>query len=394
MKKLRLLNKLFNKRKDNDAVDSKTNDSVDPTVKKEVYYDSQWSLIWKKLKRHKLARFSLFLLVVFYIGIIFADFIAPQGLQEYKSDYANAPPMNIHFFDTEGNFHLRPFVYGIESTRHPDTFRKIFVEDRTVMYPIQFFVEGREYKFLGLFPTDKHLFGVEEPGKYFALGTDGMGRDLFSRIVVGSRVSLSIPLAGVAISLIIGLILGGISGYFGGWIDAIIQRVIEIFRSFPTLPLWMALSAAIPAGIDVVMMYLYIVIIISFIEWTDLARVVRGQFMSLKNEEYVLAARIAGVSTPKIISKHLVPGIVSYLIVSITLAIPGMILAETAMSFLGLGIRSPATSWGVLLQEAQQIDNVALYPWKLIPLLFVVFAVLCFNFFGDGLRDAADPYKS
>ncbi|MBM7571870.1 ABC transporter permease [Aquibacillus albus] len=388
MKRLPLSKKLFSKNNTDNEVGSKI-----PTDNTEDYYASQWSLIWKKLKKHKLARFSLAFLIIFYLGVIFADFIAPQGLQEYQSDYSNTPPMQIHFFDTEGNFHLRPFVYGIESTRHPETYRKVFVEDRDVMYPIQFFTEGKEYKLLGLIPTNIHLFGVEEPGEIFILGTDGMGRDLFSRLVIGSRVSLSIPLVGVAISLVIGLILGGISGYFGGWIDAIIQRIIELFRSFPTLPLWMALSAAIPAGIDVVMMYLYIVIIISFIEWTGLARVVRGQFMSLKNEEYVLAARIAGVSTPKIISKHLVPGIISYLVVAVTLAIPGMILAETAMSFLGLGIRSPATSWGVLLQEAQQIDNVALYPWKLIPLFFVIFSVLCFNFFGDGLRDAADPYK-
>lgn len=368
--------------------------SLDFTMEAEDYYASQWSLMWKKLKRHRLAQISMSLLAIFYIVVIFAGFIAPQGLQEYDSEYANAPPMKIHFFDSEGKFHFRPFVYGLERTRDPETFRNIFVEDEEVKYPIQFFTAGVEHKFLGLFPTDKHLFGLEDSSKIFVLGTDGMGRDLFSRIVLGSRVSLSIPLVGVFISLIIGLILGGISGYFGGWVDNIIQRIIEIFLSFPTLPLWMALSASIPAGIDVVMMYLAIVVIISFIEWTGLARVVRGQFMSLKNEEYVLAARIAGVSNAKIIRKHLMPGVVSYLIVQTTLAIPGMILAETSMSFLGLGIRSPATSWGVLLQEAQEISNVALYPWKLIPLFFVVLAVLCFNFFGDGLRDAADPYKS
>ncbi|GAB2552954.1 ABC transporter permease [Gracilibacillus alcaliphilus] len=360
---------------------------------KEEYYSSQWKLIWKKLKKHKLARVSLVILGLFYFGAIFAGFIAPQGTQEYDGEYMNAPPMSINFWDEEGNFHFRPFVYGLASERDPDTYRKYFVEDTNVKYPIRFFVEGTEYKLFGLLPTNIHLFGVDEPGQIFIMGTDGMGRDLFSRVVLGSQVSLSVPLVGVSISLILGLIIGGISGYFGKWIDVIIQRIIEIFRSFPTLPLWMALSASIPPDIPVVQMYIYIVVIIAFIEWTGLARVVRGQFMSLKNEEYVLAAKIAGVKNAKIIVKHLLPGIFSYLIVAITLAIPAMILAETAMSFLGLGIRSPATSWGVLLQEAQQIDNVALYPWKLIPLFFVVISVLCFNFFGDGLRDAADPYK-
>ena len=216
---------------------------------------------------------------------------------------------------------------------------------------------------------------------------------MFSRILLGSQVSLSIPLVGVGISFILGLIIGGVSGYFGGWLDSVIQRIIEIIRSFPTLPLWMALSAAIPPRIPVVRMYFYIVIIFAFIGWTGLARVVRGKFISLKNEDYVVAAKIAGVSDAKIIAKHLVPGFISYLVVATTLAIPGMILAETAMSFLGLGIRSPATSWGVLLQEAQQIENVALYPWKFIPLGTVIITVLTFNFLGDGLRDAADPYK-
>ncbi|WP_078060191.1 MULTISPECIES: ABC transporter permease [Gracilibacillus] len=391
MRKSNFFNKLrkrINQHKNNEA-----HEFVVEKKKNKEYYSSQWNLIWKKLRKHKLARISLLLLALFYVGAIFAGFLAPQGTQQYDSDYSNAPPMSIHFFDEEGNFHLRPFVYGLTSERDPETLRKNFIQDKSTKYPIHFFVEGPEYKLFGLIKSDIHLFGVEEPGQIFILGTDGMGRDLFSRLILGSQVSLSIPLVGVAISLILGFIIGGISGYFGKWVDVIIQRVIEIFRSFPTLPLWMALSAAIPPDIPVVQMYLYIVIIIAFIEWTGLARVVRGQFMSLKNEEYVLAAKIAGVKNSKIIIKHLLPGIFSYLIVAITLAIPAMILAETAMSFLGLGIRSPATSWGVLLQEAQEINNVALYPWKLIPLFFVILSVLCFNFFGDGLRDAADPYK-
>jgi peptide/nickel transport system permease protein len=301
--------------------------------------------------------------------------------------------MTLRWIDAEGKFHLRPFVYKLKSGRDPVTLRKMYVDDTQVKYPIKLFVEGESYKFLGLIPTNKHLFGVDNPGKVFLLGTDGMGRDLFSRIVLGSRISLSIPLVGVTISFVLGIAIGGISGYFGGIFDSLIQRLIEIIRSFPTLPLWMALSAAIPPRIPVVQMYFYITIILAFIDWTGLARVVRSKFISLKNEDYVMAAKISGVRDMKIIRVHLVPGFISYLVVAATLAIPSMILGETAMSFLGLGIRSPATSWGVLLQEAQQIENVALYPWKLIPLGTVILTVLTYNFVGDGLRDAADPYK-
>ncbi|WP_036711184.1 ABC transporter permease [Paenibacillus pinihumi] len=366
---------------------------ISPAKTKDANYSSQWRLIYLKFKKHKLARISLVILAVLYTVALFAQFIAPYGLQSYDSKYVNAPPMGLHFIDADGKFHFKPFVYGLKSERDPETMRKMFVADTENRYPIQFFVRGEEYKFLGLIPTSLHLLGVEEPGRIFLLGTDGMGRDMFSRIVLGSQVSLSIPLVGVGISFVIGLFLGGISGYFGGWMDSVIQRIIEIIRSFPTLPLWMALSAAIPPRIPVVTMYLYIVIIFAFIGWTDLARVVRGKFISLKNEDYVVAAKIAGVSDGKIIVKHLLPGFISYLVVATTLAIPGMILAETAMSFLGLGIRSPATSWGVLLQEAQKIENVALYPWKLFPLGIVILTVLTYNFLGDGLRDAADPYK-
>ncbi|WP_082927254.1 ABC transporter permease [Paenibacillus oryzisoli] len=359
----------------------------------DVYYSSQWRLIYRRLKKHKLARVSLIILAAFYLVALFAQFIAPYSLESYDSKYVNAPPTKLSFKDAEGNFHFRPFVNELKSGRDPVTLRKIFVQDENVRHPLRFFVKGESYKFLGLIPTSTHLFGVDEPGRIFLFGTDGMGRDLLSRVALGSQISLSIPLIGVGISFVLGLFIGGISGYFGGWIDSVIQRFIEIIRSFPTLPLWMALSAAIPARVPVVTMYLYIVIIFAFIGWTDLARVARGKFISLKNEEYVLAAKIAGVSDAKIIIKHLLPGFISYLVVATTLAIPGMILGETAMSFLGLGIRSPATSWGVLLQEAQQIENIALYPWKLIPLGFVIVTVLTFNFLGDGLRDAADPYK-
>ncbi|RED60340.1 ABC transporter permease [Cohnella lupini] len=371
----------------------KTTAAAKPLASADTNYSSQWRLMYLRFKKHKLARISLIILGLLYAVALFAQFIAPYDLQSYDSKYVNAPPMALRFVDADGKFHIKPFVYELKSTRDPETMRKMFVANKEKRYSLQMFVKGERYKFLGLIPTSTHMFGVEQPGRLFLLGTDGMGRDLFSRIVLGSQISLSIPLVGVGISFVIGLIIGGISGYFGGWIDSLIQRIIEIIRSFPTLPLWMALSAAIPPRIPVVTMYLYIVIIFSLIGWTDLARVVRGKFISLKNEDYVVAAKIAGVGNTKIIVKHLVPGFLSYLVVATTLAIPGMILGETAMSFLGLGIRSPATSWGVLLQEAQMIENVALYPWKLFPLGIVILTVLTYNFLGDGLRDAADPYK-
>ncbi|TCM99670.1 peptide/nickel transport system permease protein [Paenibacillus sp. BK033] len=367
--------------------------ATEPAIDKDLNYSSQWRLMYVRFKKHKLARVSLVILAFLYAGALFAQFLAPYGLENYDSKYVNAAPMKLRFVDAEGKFHIRPFVYGLKSGRDPETMRKTFTADTEKKYRLQFFVKGEKYKFLGLIPSSTHLIGVKEPGRLFLLGTDSLGRDLFSRILLGSQVSLSIPLVGVGISFVLGLIIGGASGYFGGWVDAVIQRVIEIIRSFPTLPLWMALSAAIPPRIPVVRMYFYIVIIFAFIEWTGLARVVRGKFISLKNEDYVVAAKIAGVSDSKIMVKHLLPGFISYLVVATTLAIPGMILAETAMSFLGLGIRSPATSWGVLLQEAQKIDNIALYPWKIIPLGTVILTVLTFNFLGDGLRDAADPYK-
>ena len=361
--------------------------------KEESYYlASQWQLMGRKLAKHKLARFSLVILGLLYFVALFGDFFAPSNLTAYDGASKDMPPTAIHWYTEDGQF-IGPFVYGTTMERDPKTYKKVFVENKDEIYRVQFFTHGVSYKWLGLIESDLHLFGVEEGGKIFLFGTDSMGRDLFSRIILGSQVSLTIPFAGTFLSFILGLLLGSVSGYFGGWVDNVIQRVIEVLNSLPSLPLWMALSAAIPAGIPPVQMYLLITVILSFIGWTGLARVVRGKFMSLKNEDYVLAARLAGVSDMKIIFKHLVPGFMSYLIVSLTLGIPGMIIGETSMSFLGLGIQSPATSWGVLLKDAQQIQNIANYPWRLIPLIFVVITVLAFNFLGDGLRDAADPYK-
>ncbi len=359
----------------------------------DYYSASQWKLILLRLSKHRLAQVSFVVLGILYLQALFAQFIAPQGLTTYNSVYVNCPPSRIRFIDAEGRFHLRPFVHALESSRDPETLRKTFVEDRSVRYPLRLFHHGEPYRLWGFIETDLHLFGVDEPGAFFLFGTDSLGRDLFSRIVHGSLFSLTIPFAGVLISFLLGIVIGGISGYFGGIIDTIIQRLIEIIRSFPTLPLWMALSAAIPPNIPLVRMYFYITIILSVIGWTGLARVVRSRFLSLRTEDFVMAARVAGAGTMRTLFVHMIPNFMSYLIVHMTLAVPEMIIGETAMSFLGLGIRSPATSWGVLLQEAQRIQNVALYPWRLIPLVYVVVTVLAFNFLGDGLRDAADPYK-
>lgn len=355
------------------------------------YAAGQWRLMWTKLRSHRLAQISMVVLGLLYLGAIFAPFLAPYNLGSYDAAYIDAPPTRIRFFH-EGQW-VGPYVYGLEHSRDPETLRSILTADTDRIHRLQFFVEGSEWSFFGLFSSTIHLFGVDGGGRIFLFGTDGMGRDLFSRILLGSQVSLSIPLVGVAISFILGIVVGSIAGYFGGTIDFVIQRIIEIMRSFPTLPLWMALAAAIPSRVPVVTMFLYITIIMAFIEWTTLARVVRSKFVSLKQEDYVMAARVAGVRPMKIIGVHLVPGFMSYLIVAMTLAIPGMILGETALSFLGLGIQAPATSWGVLLQEAQNVASVSIYPHKLIPLIFVILTVLAFNFLGDGLRDAADPYK-
>lgn len=356
-----------------------------------IYVASQWKLMWWRFRRNKLAIAGGIVLIIFYIIAAFCEFFAPNDPYKYDVRYVLAPPQRIHFVD-EAGFHLRPFVYAYKMDIDPNTLRRIYTEDKSKKYPIRFFVKGYEYKLLGLFKTNIHLFGVEGDGHIFLFGTDSLGRDVFSRVIYGTRISTTVGLVGIFLSFLFGIIIGGISGYFGGPFDIIIQRIIEILRSIPTLPLWMALSAAVPANWSPVKVYFSISIILSFIGWTGLAREVRSKFLSLREEDFVTAAKLAGASERRIIFRHLLPSFLSHIIASLTLSIPGMIIGETSLSFLGLGIRPPAISWGVLIQDAQNFRTVALAPWLLLPVIFVILVVLSFNFVGDGLRDAADPY--
>lgn len=361
------------------------------STEEKLYVASQWQLMWRKLIKHRLAIFGGAILIIFYIIAVFCEFFSSYAPYQRHSGYIYCPPQRIHFFDEQG-FHLRPFVYGFERTRDSETFRRIYKKDKTIRYPIVFLVHGDEYKLWNLFPMDIHFFGVKKE-EIFLFGTDNLGRDLFSRNIYAARISLSIGLVGVALSFVLGCILGGLSGYYGGTTDMIVQRGVEFLISIPTIPLWMGLSAALPAQWSPIKVYFGITIILSIVGWCGLARVVRGKLLELREEDFVMAAKIAGTSDRGIIVRHLLPSFLSYLIVSMTLAIPHMILGETALSFLGLGLRPPVVSWGVLLKNAQNFRTVALHPWLLIPGLFVIIVVLSFNFLGDGLRDAADPYK-
>ena len=358
-----------------------------------LFVASQWQLIRWKFFRHRLAMGALAVLIVLYFFAIFAEFTSPYDPRGHDIRYMYCPPMRIHFFDETGAFHLRPFVYKVKTKLNMITLRKTYTEDKKEKYPLYFFVRGDPYRFWGLFEGNIHLFGTRK-GKAFLLGTDKMGRDMLSRTITGGRISLSIGLVGIAFSFALGIIIGGISGYYGGKTDIIIQRVIESIRSIPTLPLWMGLSAALPPYWSVVKVYFGIVIILSLVGWTGLARVVRGKFMSVREEDFVMAARLHGASEARIIFKHLLPSFYSYIIASLTLSVPGMILGETSLSFIGLGLQPPAISWGVLLKESQAIRVLANSPWLLIPGIFVIIAILAFNFVGDGLRDAADPYAT
>lgn len=360
----------------------------------QVMVASQWKLIWWKFRRHKLAMISGVIVLAIYLVALFAEFFEVFPPDQYAARYTYAPPQTIHLIDTsDGTPRIAPYVNGYKVSIDTFSLRRTFVVDPEQKIPIRFFAKGFEYKIFGLIPADRHLIGPVNPeDPLYVLGADALGRDLLSRVVAGARVSMSIGLLGVAISLILGIILGGISGYYGGAIDNIIQRIIEFLRSLPTIPLWMSLAAALPVNWPPLYVYFGITVILSFIGWTGLARVVRGRFLALREEDFVLAARLDGAPQMYLIMRHMVPSFLSHIIASITLAIPGMILSETALSFLGLGLRPPVVSWGVLLQEAQNIRAVSTAPWLLLPGLAVVIAVLSLNFLGDGLRDAADPY--
>ena len=367
--------------------------------KKEVYDDtyylaSQWQLIWRKFRKHKLAIFGGSIIFLFYLAAIFAEFFAINPYQERHSELAIAPPQQIHFIDENGKFHLQPFIYNRVQTLDMETFQRTYAEDTSERYPIRLFAKGHPYKLWGLIPMDRHFIGVESPGIFMPFGTDEFGRDLFSRNIHASRISLSIGLIGVFFSFILGCLIGGISGYFGGVADMIIQRIIEFIISIPTIPLWIALAAALPPQWSSLQVYFGITIVLATVGWTTLARTVRGKLLELREADFVMAAKISNMSDMNIIIKHLLPSFSSYLIVVLSLAIPGMILGETALSFLEIGIRPPTVSWGVLLQDAQNLRSLSQAPWLMIPGIFVVVTVLCFNFVGDGLRDAADPYKS
>lgn len=363
-------------------------------AQEKLYYASQRQLVWHAFKKHRLALISLGGLILLYTVTIFADFIAPYGALDRYQNYNDTPPTVVHFTDENGSL-SRPFVYETVRELNRATFKYEYVEDTSTKHYITFFVESKPYRLFDIFPMSTKLFGVENSDvPLFLFGADRLGRDVFSRILYAGRISLFIGFGGVFLTFLLGAFFGGISGYYGGRVDEVIQRIIEVLISVPDIPLWIALSAALPRDWGPVKIFFAITLILAVRGWTGLARVVRGKIISLRTEEFALAAKAAGAKDRRIIFVHLVPAFVSYLIVHLTLAIPGMILGETALSFLGLGIQPPAVSWGTLLQDAQQVSVIANLPWILTPAFFVVLAILMFNFVGDGLRDAADPYAS
>jgi len=372
---------------DQDLAGAEPLDQAARRAQEAIYAASQWRLMWRKFRRSKVAVAGGVIILLYYLGVLFAGFLAPYALDTRFVEYLYLPPQPVYLFD-DGR--LQPFVYGVNLTIDQNL-RKYYEADTTNKISLQFFAHGEPYKLFGLIDTDVHLF-LAPDGVVAILGTDRQGRDMFSRILYGSQISLLIGLTGTLLSLVLGTILGVVSGYYGGWVDEIIQRLIELVRSFPAIPLWMALSAAVPAHWPQEQTYFAVTLILSVIGWTWLARQLRGKVLALRGEEFVLAAKLAGASDARIIFRHLIPATFSHIIVVSTLAMPAMILAETALSFLGLGLRPPLTSWGVLLKEVQNLQSIALYPWVFSPALAIAIIILAFSFVGDGLRDAADPY--
>ncbi len=367
--------------------------SVDVVTEEQarVYQASQLRLMWWKFKKHRIALFSLYFLAFLYAIITIVEFLAPYNLHTRNVDYIHSPPQRVHFFH-EGSF-VGPFVYGRTMTLDMNTLRRIYTDDVKKVEPIRFFCRGDGYRFWGLVESNIHLACPAEGGELFLLGSDRLGRDVLSRILYGARISLTIGLLGITMSFVLGITIGGLAGYKGGVFDLIVQRIIEVLQSIPSIPLWMALAAIMPVTWSPIFIYLGITAILGLIDWTGLARAVRSKLLALREEDYVLAAQLMGAGTSRIIGRHLVPGFMSHLIATATMSIPGMILGETALSFLGLGLRPPITSWGILLTEARSVSVIAFYPWLLFPTIPVILVILAFNFLGDGLRDAADPYK-
>jgi len=363
-------------------------------IEEKIAVATPLTMMWWKFRKHRMAVISCVFLVIMYLLAIFSEFASPYSPDATSIRYMSGPPSVIRLVDAEGKWHA-PFVYLTEMSRDPETRQAIYVENTEVRYPIKIFTHGAAYKFWGLWETDIHLFGLgvpDEEQRVMLFGADRVGRDMLTMTIYGARISLSIGLIGVFLSLGVGIVVGGISGYYGGAIDNFIQRVIEFIRSIPHIPLWMALSAALPLEWPVLRVYFAISLILSLVGWTSMARTVRGRFLAMREEDFILSARLTGSSEGRIILVHMVPSFLSYIIAILTLAVPYMILSETSLSFIGLGLRAPAISWGVLLAEAQNVRSIALTPWVFWPAVAVITTVLAFNFLGDGLRDAADPY--